>query len=351
MKIGPVLILVLIMTTTVNASSVSKERLNDFWELVKYAVRAPSGHNTQPWTFVVKENAIEVHPDWSRVLPVVDSDNRELYISLGCAVENLCVAATAKEYSPSVRIVNGGKNACYIVVSLTKKTAIKTDPLFDAIEKRQTNRSKYDGRIIPETTVDSIKQALILQPGIQCYFYNKASSGFAKLEKFVEDGNEIQMADSEFKKELEKWMRYNDSQAKKDQDGLTNRVMGFPGVPAFIGKPIVGSQLKASKQNKSDVEKINSSSHLILLTTTGNEIVDWIALGQTMERLLLKLTSVHVCNAYVNQPCEVRKISEKISSQMFGGKEHPMILMRVGYAKPVPYSLRRDVSAVLSVEN
>lgn len=49
--------------------------------LVHYATLAANGHNTQPWKFAIKENAIEIHPDYSRRLPVVDPQDRELWIS------------------------------------------------------------------------------------------------------------------------------------------------------------------------------------------------------------------------------------------------------------------------------
>ena len=31
-------------------------------ELVRYATLAANGHNTQPWKFAIKEDAIEIHP-------------------------------------------------------------------------------------------------------------------------------------------------------------------------------------------------------------------------------------------------------------------------------------------------
>jgi hypothetical protein len=58
------------------------------WELICYATLAANGHNTQAWMFVVNDNAIEIHPDFSRHLTVVDPLNRELRIGLGCALEN-----------------------------------------------------------------------------------------------------------------------------------------------------------------------------------------------------------------------------------------------------------------------
>ena len=62
---------------------------NDFHAMVEYASKAPSGHNTQPWFFTLGADAITITPDFSKRLPVVDPDDRELFISLGCAAENL----------------------------------------------------------------------------------------------------------------------------------------------------------------------------------------------------------------------------------------------------------------------
>ena len=61
--------------------------------LVRYATLAPSTRNTQPWRFRVDREPIEIRPDLTRWHRVADRDRRELYLSLGCAIENLMVAA------------------------------------------------------------------------------------------------------------------------------------------------------------------------------------------------------------------------------------------------------------------
>lgn len=71
-------------------------------ELVRYATLAANGHNTQPWKFVIKDKLIEIHPDYTRRLPVVDPQDRELWISLGCALENLLLAGRAAGYAAEV---------------------------------------------------------------------------------------------------------------------------------------------------------------------------------------------------------------------------------------------------------
>ena len=71
----------------------------DFIQIASYASKAPSGHNTQPWKFHITDSAITVLPNLDVALPVVDRNNRELFISLGCAIENLCIAASYFGYT------------------------------------------------------------------------------------------------------------------------------------------------------------------------------------------------------------------------------------------------------------
>ena len=71
-------------------------QLRDF---IRYATLAPNGHNTQPWRFRIRQNSIDVLPDFSRRTPVVDPDDHHLFVSLGGAAENLALAATAVQLS------------------------------------------------------------------------------------------------------------------------------------------------------------------------------------------------------------------------------------------------------------
>src|SRR5437870_5556765 len=66
--------------------------------LLRYAILAPSSHNTQPWKFLVRDNRITVFANTDRWLKIADADQSELYISIGCAIENLLVAAQHFDY-------------------------------------------------------------------------------------------------------------------------------------------------------------------------------------------------------------------------------------------------------------
>jgi len=66
---------------------------NQLGFLLRYAILAPSTKNSQPWAFSIQGNRIHLIADLTRSQALADPDKRELYISLGCALENLLVAA------------------------------------------------------------------------------------------------------------------------------------------------------------------------------------------------------------------------------------------------------------------
>lgn len=67
----------------------------NYADLVRYATLAASSHNTQPWKFKLERGRIVILPDLTRRCPEVDPDDHHLYASLGCAAENLLLAAQA----------------------------------------------------------------------------------------------------------------------------------------------------------------------------------------------------------------------------------------------------------------
>jgi hypothetical protein len=134
-------------------------------ELVRAATLAASGHNIQPWQFAIDKNAIDIHPDYRRRLPVVDPKDRELWMSLGCALENLLIAARADGYMPEVTYPD---TADFIHIRLTKDTA-QASPLLAAIPLRQNTRSGYDGQLIKNDGLKQV-QAIPLEPGVTLRF-------------------------------------------------------------------------------------------------------------------------------------------------------------------------------------
>ena len=309
-------------------------------EMVRYATLAANGHNTQPWKFAIRQDVIEIHPDYSRHLPVVDPDNRELWSSLGCALDNLLLAARAAGYAPEVS---------YPVVDEVIRVQIANDtpqasPLFDAIPLRQTTRSVYDGRPVPAADLDKV-QSLPLEPGVSLRFLTAPSEMETALA-FVNEGNLHQYADRAFVEELISWLRFNKKEAMSSPDGLYSRCSGNPEVPRWLGRVFVKG-MKPQQQADADAEKFRSSAGAVVIATDTDDKAAWVRAGQLYERLTLDMTALNIKSALLNQPIEVAELRGQFQSALNLETCLPQLLVRFGYAGALPKSLRRPVEQVL----
>ena len=309
-------------------------------ELVRYATLAASGHNTQPWKFDLHENAIDLHPDFTRRLPVVDPVDRELWISLGCALENLIVAARASGLDTEIRYP---ESVDFIRIRLTPGTP-RIDALFEAVALRQNTRSTFDGRMINPSDFERV-QAVPLEPGIVLRFVS-APGDWNTVAEYVATGNISQFADRAFVAELMQWVRFNRREVLATLDGLHSRCSGEPEVPRWLGQMVL-SGMRPEKQARTDVAKLRSSSGVVVVGSSTDDKIAWVRTGQVYERLALTLTSLNIKSAFLNQPMEVPDIRRQFSSALGMGLALPQLLVRFGYADGLPQSLRRPVEDVI----
>ncbi len=129
---------------------------DEFKFLVEHAIKAPSGHNTQPWKFENTQDGIILHPDFKRTLPVVDVDNYELYISLGCALENLLIAAKQKSYKFKVHYPEKQGSSIFVDITKNETGDITPDLLFNEISKRQVTKTKYNDKALADVVLNQL---------------------------------------------------------------------------------------------------------------------------------------------------------------------------------------------------
>jgi hypothetical protein len=310
------------------------------YELVRYATLAANGHNTQPWKFAIKENAIEIHPDFTRHLAIVDPNDRELWISLGCALENLLIAARAAGYAPEVIYPD---KADFIHIDLLTNHP-QGGALFDAIPLRQNTRSEYDGQSIKGSDLDQI-QALPLEPGIALHFVTNPADSETVLE-YVNQGNLSQYANNAFIDELIYWLRFNRKEVLASLDGLYTLCSGNPEVPRWLGKMFVAGT-KPQQQADTDAKKLRSSSGAVVVASESDDKTAWVRTGQVYERMALQMTSLNIKSAFLNQPIEAENVRGQFQNAIGLGDALPQLLVRFGYAEPMPRSTRRPIEQVL----
>jgi hypothetical protein len=177
-------------------------------ELVRYATLAPSSHNSQCWKFRLTQNVIAILPDLGRRCPVVDPDEHHLFVSLGCATENLLLAARANGLNAMATIETAPKDV--IQVHLESSKAVRP-PLFEAIPKRQSTRTEYDGRPLGNEELKLLELAgtgngvhVLLLIGKQA---------MEKVLEYVIQGNTAQINNPAFVQELKSWIRFSDAEA------------------------------------------------------------------------------------------------------------------------------------------
>lgn len=312
-------------------------------KIIYYATQAPSSHNTQPWKFKIEEQRILIYPDYSRTLEIADADRHELYISLGCALENLVVAARHFDYATTVRINTEGE--IFIEVTLRPMAQSKDDSLFDQIVLRQSTRNLYDGKPIPAHYIEVLRSSA-MRENVDC----RILTGFDEISTVTELVKEAcirQYSDEAFVDELLEWVRFNESNAVKKLDGIHSAATGKPGVPNWLGKLIVGSTSPKSQADAIE-ELVKSSSGLVFFIAGNNDVKSLINLGRSFERFALTATSFNINLAHVNMPCEVPSVRHKLSNLLgLKGTETPLLLLRIGYSQKMPYSYRRPVEQVV----
>lgn len=124
--------------------------------LLASAVRAPSGDNTQPWSFLVDANAgrIGLAVDPARDPSPMNAGQRMARIAIGAALEN--ILATAARNGWKVEQVPATPPAsAAIVVEEPSGAAGTIDPV---LSSRVSNRRLFDGRDLPGAVVDKLAQ-------------------------------------------------------------------------------------------------------------------------------------------------------------------------------------------------
>ncbi|MEO8318081.1 MAG: Tat pathway signal protein [Bradyrhizobium sp.] len=309
-------------------------------ELVRYATLAANSHNTQPWMFRISEDSITIVADFDRRCPAVDPDDHHLFLSLGCAAENLVHAAAAFGLKASPALIEN-------VVSIRLESApAARSPLLEAIPIRQSTRAVYDGKPIANENLRLLEQAGTGDGVAVAIMTDKAK--IASVADFVVEGNSAQMHDPAFMNELKSWMRFNDTDALATMDGLSSRSSGNPTVPRWLAGMLLRLVFTEPGENQKYRSQIMSSSGLAVFVSDHSDKRHWVEAGRACQRFALQATALGLKCAFINQPVEVAAIRGQFAAYLAIGDRRPDLVMRFGYGPELPKSLRRPVQAVIA---
>jgi nitroreductase len=304
--------------------------------LVRYALLAPSTRNTQPWQFHVEPDAVEVLLDVSRWQRVADADQREMYISLGCAVENLEIAAAHFGYRTALDCLVACQRPTLVARIRLMAGAVPTpavgDPRFEGIVRRHTNHGVYEDRPLSPEDRDAM-MGVAVDPGLRIDWMEHESQREA-LEALVMRADALLFADPEYRREL--------------ADLIGAGTFGAPWLFAMAGRFAVAHLMSASRMAAADHKTLASSPALGVISAQANTREAQVRVGQVLERLYLEATLHGLSLQPVSQLLEAAETRAALRATLPDPAWHPLQPFRLGYAKePRTHTPRRGLEEVL----
>lgn len=249
--------------------------------LVASAILAANAHNTQPWLFVVKPYRIDLIADTKRNIGAIDPYLREMYEGLGCALENLVLAAEAKGYTYNLKLIPNPTSKTHVAnINLVTNTNTKSNhsrignttstnssnssdlseplSLYNAIPHRHTNRGPYDKN---KPVTQDILQSLgslgktISPEGAMTVFWFTTLEERRKVGDLILQATQAIVADKQQSYDDFKWYRASWQDIQTYKDGLTVDASGSPWyievlakiLPPISEKEYDNSQLQLAK--------------------------------------------------------------------------------------------------------
>jgi nitroreductase len=306
-------------------------------ECLEAAVSAPSIHNTQPWRFRVTPLGVDVFADRSRLLGATDPAGRELMISVGAAVFNLRVAMSARGRQPVLRMLPNGPGSD-LVARVTPGTHIRPSGtsrlLAGAIPRRHTNRRPFAE--VP-VSADILTELVRAADAEGARLAQSAGADRKALFRVVRAAELWLCRQPRYLRELAEWTFWQ----RGRRDGIPPTTLGpwsSPnGVPLRdFGLIHVGAR-RAS-------ERFETAPTVLVLSTTGDDVGEWLRAGQALERVLLTATVRGLATSLMTQPMEVADLRELLRRQGTGCAQ---AIVRVGYGPPATPSPRRALDDVV----
>jgi nitroreductase len=306
--------------------------------LLRYAILAPSTRNTQPWRFAVEANTVQLFADTERGQPVSDPDERELYISLGCTLENLLVAAEHFGFRHEVTYFPEPGNA-ELAASVAFAPGGTPSPsragiTLDTIVRRHNDNGVYRSVPLPEE-VHRRLQACRTEPELRLDLTDDRL--FRRwVEQFTLEADHLEFADPTFREELGYW--------------IGQGVFGMPKVLSRLGSLAVSRLDLGDPVAKQDQKIVESAALLGLISATSDTHLAHVRTGQLFERIWLTATAMAVSVHPMSQTMRHPELRTAMAELIPAPGWMPQHLFRVGYSfregEPYRHTPRRPLGDV-----
>jgi len=308
------------------------------------AILAPSSHNTQPWRFRIHDGAIELYADWSRHLPVIDADGRQLVMSCGAALFNLRASIRAGGRRDEVELFPDPTDTT-LLARISVGEPVPPTPLdlrlAEAIPERRTYRQPFAVRPVSSALADDLAR-MAAREGV--WMVRLVPAQKHAIATAVAEADRRQFAQPAYRRELARWLVPSGSR-RRDGIPFARKEYGSAS-PLAIALRVRSKDLGADFGQR-ETELIRNAPVVVVLGTDRDDQDDWLACGEALEAVLLRATSIGLTASYLNQVLEVPDLRQRIAS-LVRPRGRPQLILRLGYGRPEPPTPRRPISDVLT---
>lgn len=312
---------------------------------LRYAILAPSGHNGQPWRFDLGPDVLHIRADRTRALPAVDPHDREMLISCAATLHLTRIVLQRFGYQPDVTLLPdpGDPDLLATVRPGRPSQPLQSQPLFDAITARRSNRHPYQARPVDSGALGRLLDAATAEGAWLEPVTDPAA--IAATADLIALGDRIKWRDRVFRRELAERVIPNSGTRR---DGMPGYAFGLPGPLARIAPAVIRLTDLGRFRASEDRRLALATPCLAVIGTSQDDPRAWLAAGQAMSRVLLQATADGLATSFLSQAIEVDELRPRLA-RLTGRDGYPQLLLRVGYAtQPARVSPRRPLTDVLT---
>jgi TAT (twin-arginine translocation) pathway signal sequence./Nitroreductase family. len=327
-----------------------KEGEKPLLRVVRASVLAANAHNTQPWLYRVEDRTIDVFADISRNIGTIDPWFREMYISLGCAVENAELAARAYGYRADITLYPGGLERIHVARIVLEEGPEEPSDLYRAIGDRHTNRAAYDSAKQVEASVLREMEKLANSLGDVRLVWFADETGRKEMGNLIVGATEAVANDAIQSADSHRWFRNDWGEIQRHKDGPTMDATGNSAFTRFIGKLFPVSEQTSNEYWLKATKNTYVATAPVFGTIAIKDQTDRVQLmqaGRLWQRMHLWAVAKGLAAHPLNQPHERRDRELQLSIEPAFGRELARLVNMPGYEGVFTFRLGYPTSPAL----
>ena len=312
---------------------------------VEMAAKAPSIHNTQPWRFRWHQDTFELYADTTRMLSAVDPTGRELVISCGAALLGLRLALRKIGFDSKVRVLPDQADPAFLarVVATESSPATLAERLgFAALLHRHTHRGGFTDQPIPSAVLVDMQHAAEVEGAELVYVHDFGQR--RRVLSLARAAADAMAKNDGVRAEIMEWTPPPGSGRR---DGIPATAYEAEPRRHEDDLPARDFDLGRGQGSLSSTAPVPAGV-IALLATVGDRQVDWLAVGQALQRVLVTATQRGISAAVHSQLTELASSRNEMRREFYSNG-YPQLLLRFGYAPPGSPTPRRPVDEVIDL--